>query len=110
MPRLRVVPTRWIPLILTIAVATLSSCVCSRDAQTQQQDIKQDIESAAAAGVPVVVLRGVQHLTGTALVTSALTVRGDGAAMIDCQGKASAFIVRQVSTNNSSPIESKLNG
>lgn len=54
------------------------------------------IESAAAAGTPLVEVRGVQLLTATVVVSAPLTIRGHGDARIDCQDLPTAFRVRWV--------------
>ena len=52
------------------------------------------IETAAAAGTPLVEVRGAQFLRARVLVDKKLTIRGSGATTIDCQGLPTAFHVR----------------
>ena len=78
----------------TCLVALFSVLACRTDAQNLQRSPSNAVQSAAAAGAPLAEVRGVQFLTATAVVTAPLTVRGIGAAVLDCGALPTAFIVR----------------
>ena len=78
----------------TCLVALFSVFACLTNAQNLQQSGSNAVQSAAAAGAPRAEVRGVQFLTATAVVTAPLTVRGIGAAVLDCGALPTAFIVR----------------
>ena len=90
-----------------VAVALLSLLACFTEAQNPQNP-NNEVQSVAAAGAAHAEVQGVQLLTATAVVTAPLTVRGVGAAVLDCGGLPTAFSVRWVFMQQGRVLRMKL--